>query len=357
MSTQNKIKVGITLGDFNGIGPEIIIKTLRNQDFIKDFIPVIYGSTRVMNFHKKAIRDKYFNYHSIKDASEAKAKKNNIISCWGHEVKINFGEKSQEAGKCAFMALERATSDLAEGKIDVLVTAPICKEAIQEAGFEFPGHTEYLAHLSNEKEALMIMASDYLKVAVLTGHVPLKDVSEHIKKESVSEKIKQFSLSLEKDFGVHKPKIAVLGMNPHAGEQGKIGEEELNEIIPGINDAKKNGLLAFGPYAADGFFGSGGFKDFDGVLAMYHDQGLVGFKTVTFGQGVNYTASLPIVRTSPDHGTGFEIAGKNKANDSSFRNAIYTALDVYKNRIQHKEITSDPLQPQTKEERQKKKVR
>lgn len=357
MDTNNKIKVGITLGDFNGIGPEIIIKALRNQDFTKDFIPVIYGSTRVMNFHKKAINDQYFNYHSIKDASEAKPKKNNIISCWNQEVKVNLGEKSTEAGKCAFMALERATKDLAESKIDVLVTAPICKEAIQEAGFEFPGHTEYLAHLSNQSEVLMIMASDYLKVAVLTGHVPLNKVNEYITKENVAEKIKQFSASLEKDFAVHKPKIAVLGMNPHAGEQGKIGEEELNEIIPGIQEAKSKGLLAFGPYAADGFFGSGSFKDFDGVLAMYHDQGLVGFKTVTFGQGVNYTASLPIVRTSPDHGTGFEIAGKNKANESSFRNAIYTAMDVYKNRALHKEITANPLEVQTKEERQKKKVR
>ena len=225
MSTENKIKVGITIGDFNGIGPEIIIKTLRNQDFTKDFIPIIYGSTRVMNFHKKAIDDKYFNYQSIKDPSEAQPKKNNLISCWGHEVKVTLGEKSTEGGKCAFLALERATKDLAESKIDVLVTAPINKEAIQEAGFEFPGHTEYLAHLSNEKEALMIMASDYLKVAVQTGHVPLKDVPSLLTKESILDKISKFSISLEKDFGVHKPKIAVLGLNPHAGENQLFGND------------------------------------------------------------------------------------------------------------------------------------
>jgi 4-hydroxythreonine-4-phosphate dehydrogenase len=355
MSAEKKIRVGITIGDVNGIGPEIIIKTLRNAEFTKDFIPIIYGSTRVMSFHKKAINDEFFNYHSIKDADDAVASKNNMISCWDFEVKVNLGEKSKEAGKCAFMSLERATKDLAESKIDVLVTAPICKEAIQEAGFEFPGHTEYLAHLSNEPEALMVMTSENLKVAVLTSHIPLKDVVNEVKKDKIIDKIKKFSFSLERDFGIRKPKIAVLGLNPHAGEHGKIGDEEINEINPAIQEVRNQGILAFGPYAADGFFGSGGYREFDGVLAMYHDQGLTAFKATTFGQGVNYTASLPIVRTSPDHGTGFEIAGKDKANESSFRNAIYCAMDVFKARISHKEMTADPLQAQQKEVRHRNK--
>jgi 4-hydroxythreonine-4-phosphate dehydrogenase len=337
------IRVGITLGDINGIGPEIIIKALRDNRIIQDFIPIIYGSTKVFSHYKKALNDDEFIYQSCKSASEAIAKKVNIVNVWSEEVKLDVGLSTEMGGKYAFMALEKATEDLASNKIDVLVTAPICKEGILKAGFKFLGHTEYLAHLSNLEDALMIMVNGDLRVALTTTHVALKDVPKNLSKDLIVSKIKQLEISLKKDFGILRPRIAVFGLNPHAGENGKMGEEEHETIIPAIKEASEENILAFGPYPADSFFGSSNLSNFDAVLAMYHDQGLTAFKALSFDDGVNYTAGLPIVRTSPDHGTAFDIAGKNLASEQSFRSAIYLAIDIYKNRQFIKEINANPL--------------
>jgi len=344
--SQRNLRVGITIGDINGIGPEIIIKALSDNRLFSDFTPIIYGSTKVLNFYKKDLEEASFNYQSAKSIDEVTDLKVNVINVWKEDVAIEPGKLTKIAGDCAFKALEAATNDLASNKLDILVTAPISKEAIQLAGFQFPGHTEYLAHLSGEKEALMFMISEQIKVAVVTGHIPLKDVASTISSDKIYDKIVALNTSLIRDFKIVRPKIAVLGLNPHAGENGKIGTEEKEIILPAINKAKENKLLAFGPYPADGFFGSNQLVAFDAVLAMYHDQGLTVFKTLAFDKGVNYTAGLPIVRTSPDHGTAFDIAGKGIASEESIRQAIFDAIDIYNNRKFYKEITANPLQKQ-----------
>jgi 4-hydroxythreonine-4-phosphate dehydrogenase len=271
------------------------------------------------------------------------------VNCWNEDVQIDPGTKNEIGGKYAFLSLEAATSDLAANKIDVLVTAPIAKETIQKAGFKFPGHTEYLADMSGVKEALMMMVSDNLRVALVTSHVSLKEVAQTITKEKIVEKIYALNNSLRKDFKLVRPRIAVLGLNPHAGEKGVLGNEENDVIGPAIQHAKQEGFLVNGPFPADGFFGSSALSQYDAVLAMYHDQGLAPFKALAFDSGVNFTAGLPIVRTSPDHGTAFDIAGQGKASEQSLRNAIYLALDVYRNREFMKEIEANPLKisPQT----------
>lgn len=340
------IRVGITIGDVNGVGPEVIIKALKDNRILQDCTPVIYGSTRTMSYHKKAIREDEFVYQSCKSADEAVPRKINIVNVWNDEIKFDLGKATEIGGKYAFLSLERATEDLASNKIDVLVTAPISKEAIQKAGFQFPGHTEYLAHLSGMDEALMMMVGPSLRVALVTSHIPLKDIPQTLTRERVLQKIKAMELSLRKDFGVIRPKIAVFGLNPHAGENGKMGTEEAEIIAPAINHAQNEGILAFGPYPADGFFGSSAMKQFDGILAMYHDQGLTAFKAIAFEDGVNYTAGLPVVRTSPDHGTAFDIVGENKASGQSMRSAIYLAMDIYRTRQFVKEIHANPLQEQ-----------
>lgn len=343
---NQKIKVGISIGDINGIGMEVIIKTMLDNRVLQDFIPIVYGSTRVASYHRKALGINDFSFFPIEDATEAKAKKANIINCWDEEVNIQLGEPSETAGEYALKSLEAATSDLASNKIDVLVTGPINKRSIQSDKFKFPGHTEYLANMSNVDEALMLMVAEDLRVGVVTGHIPLMEVPKTLTREKILEKIEMMNNSLMRDFGIRKPKIAVLGLNPHAGERGLLGEEESNIISPAINKAKEKDIMAFGPYPADGLFGSSNFKNFDGILAMYHDQGLAPFKALSFDMGVNYTAGLPIVRTAPDHGTAFEIAGKDKASASSFRNAVYLARDIFLNRREHKELNTNPLQPQ-----------
>ena len=340
-----RVKVGITLGDINGIGPEIIMKAFSDSRILDEVIPVIYGSAKVMSFYKKCLNLE-FNFNSIKKAEEAKPKKLNLINCWQDEVKVEPGVRSKEGGKYALTSLEAAVKDLASNKVDVLVTAPIDKKQIQSDSFNFPGHTEYLASMSNVDEALMLMVCEGFRIGVVTGHIPLKDVPEALTKDKIVHKIEQIEMALKRDFKIVKPKIAVLGLNPHAGEKSMIGEEEEKVIIPAINQVKQSGSLVFGPYPSDGFFGSANYKDFDAVLAMYHDQGLIPFKALSFGRGVNYTAGLPIVRTSPDHGTAFEIAGKNLADEGSFRYALYVARDVFLNRKMHKEITADTLKPQ-----------
>ena len=346
LSSEN-IKVGITLGDINGIGPEIIIKALKDNRILSDITPVIYGSSKVISFYKKTLQIPEFSYQNCRTGAEIQNKKINIVNCWDEEVDVQPGVSNVTGGKYALQSLEAATADLADGKIDVLVTAPFSKDAMKSAGFDFPGHTEYLAKYSNVDEALMILASPFLRVALVTTHIPISDVSKALTKDAVLSKIKVFENSLKRDFNLVRPKIAVFGLNPHAGENGKIGTEEKEQIIPAINEAKSEGILAYGPFAADGFFGSNAKNQFDGVLAMYHDQGLTAFKALSFEDGVNFSAGLPIVRTSPDHGTAFDIAGKNLASEASFRSAIYMAMDIYRNRKFVKQITENPLQIKT----------
>ena len=339
----NPIKVGISIGDINGIGPEIIIKSLADNRILLDCTPIIYGSSKIFSFYKKTLNDIEFNYQSCKNAEDAVSRKINLLNVWQDDIIPQIGQNEENGGKYAFMALEKATQDLASGKIDVLVTAPISKEAMAKSGFKFPGHTEYLAHLSGDADALMIMVSENLRVALVTSHIPLKEVHSVLTKDKIIAKVKLFESSLKKDFGIIRPKIAVFGLNPHAGENGKMGTEEQEFIIPAINHLKNENYMVFGPYPADGFFGSNARNQFDGILAMYHDQGLAAFKALSFEDGVNYTAGLPIVRTSPDHGTAFDIAGKNEASPSSMRSAIYSAIDIFRNRQYYKQITSNPL--------------
>jgi 4-hydroxythreonine-4-phosphate dehydrogenase len=348
---NNLIRVGISLGDINGIGPEVIMKALRDARLLMDCTPIIYGSTKVFAHYKKVFDDQEFNYQSCKTAEEAQNKKINIVNVWQDDVEISEGKPTEQSGNCAFQSLEKATQDLASGKIDVLVTAPISKEAMGKTGFKFPGHTEYLADLSGTDDALMVMVAENLRVALVTTHIALKEVSSTLSKDKILSKIKAFESSLRKDFGIIRPKIAVFGLNPHAGENGKMGSEEQEFITPAINAARGEEILAFGPYPADGFFGSNSRTQFDGILAMYHDQGLTAFKALAFDDGVNFTAGLPIVRTSPDHGTAYDIVGQDKASEQSMRHAIYVALDIYRSRQFVREINVNPLQSSPKDKK------
>ena len=354
---KNLIKVGITIGDLNGIGPEIIVKALHYNRILTDIVPVVYGSNKVISHYKKQLNLQEFNYLSCKSAADINPKKVNIINVWQEEVQVEPGVSNADGGKYALLSLEAATRDLAEGKIDVLVTAPFSKENVAKAGFNFPGHTEYLAEMSGAKEALMVLVSGNLRVALVTTHIPIKEISSKLQKDLIVSKIEAFEQSLKKDFGLIRPRIAVFGLNPHAGENGKIGEEEQQTIIPAIQAAKNKGVLAFGPYPADGFFGSPLRQQFDGVLAMYHDQGLTAFKALCFDDGVNFTAGLPIVRTSPDHGTAFDIAGKMEADEQSLRSAIFLAVDIYRKRKVFKEIHANPLAVSKDEKGQKEQER
>lgn len=346
------IRVGISIGDINGIGPEVIIKALSDSRLLLDCTPVIYGSNKTLAHHKKLLDNTEFVYQSCKSADDARPRKINVVNLWDDEVHFDLGKATETGGKYAYLSLESATQDLASGKIDVLVTAPISKEAMGKSGFKFPGHTEYLASLAGEDEALMVMVSGDLRVALVTSHIALKEVSAALTKDKIYQKIVMFEKSLRKDFGILRPKIAVFGLNPHAGENGKMGSEEQEVILPAINQAKSEHILAFGPYPADGFFGSNARNQFDGVLAMYHDQGLAAFKALAFEDGVNFTAGLPIVRTSPDHGTAYDIVGQNRASELSMLSAIYLAMDVYKNNQFLKEITANPL-PFTPEDKKR----
>lgn len=329
---MSNIKIGITQGDINGISYEVILKTLEDNRISELCTPIVYGSPKVAAYHRKML-NLNVNLNIINKVEEAQEKKPNIINCCNEEIKVEVGTSTPQAGEAAFKALERATKDLKEGKIDVLVTAPINKNNIQSENFSFPGHTEYLENLfGNKGDALMILANDSLRVAVATGHVPISKVSESLTKENILTKIKQFNKSLIEDFGIFKPRIAVLGLNPHAGDKGVIGKEEEEIIAPAVKEALDEGVICFGPLPADGFFGANGQAHYDGILAMYHDQGLIPFKTIAMDNGVNFTAGLSVVRTSPDHGTAYDLAGQNMASENSFRQALYMAIDVYKNR-------------------------
>jgi 4-hydroxythreonine-4-phosphate dehydrogenase len=343
LENEEKVKVGITIGDVNGVGPEVIIKTFSDNRMHQVCTPVIYGSTKAISYHRKTLNNTEFNFTTIKNVSEINPKRINLINCWEEEIKIDLGQASPVAGKYAFTALQSACKDLAEGHIQVLVTAPIDKKTMQQDGFRFPGHTEYLAQQFNSPEYLMMLVSDRLKIATVTGHIPVKQVATELTSEKIISKIKVMNHSLKRDFNIRKPRIAVLGLNPHSGDSGLIGNEESEIIIPAIKTAYDQGILVYGPYPADGFFGSSHFKSFDGILAMYHDQGLVPFKALSFETGVNFTAGLPVVRTSPDHGTAYDIAGKNIASEESFRSAIYLACDIYKNRLTYEEVHANPL--------------
>lgn len=340
---KDNIIVGISVGDINGIGMEVIIKSLNDNRIFENLTVVVYGSNRVASYYKKTLRFNHFKFSIIDNIENLKLNKPNLINVWNEEVKINMGESTETGGKYAFKSLEAATKDLASGKIDVLVTAPINKQNIQSDKFNFSGHTEYLTNYANSDNSLMFMIDDNLRIGVATNHISLKDVSATISKELIVSKIKLMDLSLKKDFKIIKPKIAVLGLNPHAGDSGLLGDEEENVIIPALEKLSEEGIFVYGPYAADGIFGSENYNKFDAILAMYHDQGLVPFKTLSKGNGVNFTAGLPIVRTSPDHGTAFNIAGKGMASEKSFRKAIFTAVDIFKNRVLYKEINSNPL--------------
>ena len=339
---SKKIKVGISIGDINGIGMEVIIKTFSDERMLDICTPIVYGSLKVSSFYRKALEINDFSFNKIKAAKDAIDNKPNLIECWQEDAKIDTGQSTKDGGKYALISLEAATADLASGNIDALVTAPINKDNIQSETFNFPGHTEYLSE-KFDGDSLMLMVGENIKIGVATNHIPISKVANTLTSESIFGKLKILNKTLVQDFCSTNPRIAVLGLNPHAGDNGLIGKEEENIIIPAIDNAKSIGINAFGPYPADGFFGSGNYKKFDAILAMYHDQGLIPFKSLSFGSGTNFTAGLSAIRTSPDHGVAYEIAGQNKAEESSFRQAIYTACDIYKNRIFSEEINKNPL--------------
>ncbi len=345
---HHKIKVGITHGDINGVGYEIILKVLEDERILELCTPVIYGSAKIANAYRKSLDLQSVNFLIIESADEAKDGANNIINVIPEEVHAEPGQSSTTAGIAAFAALEHAVANLRNGDIDVLVTAPINKANIQSETFTFPGHTEYLeaATAENGEKALMILCNDSMRIALQTTHIPVSKVAESISKDDIIAKLQVFNRSLQRDFGINSPRIAVLALNPHAGDEGLLGSEEQEIICPAIAEARNMKILAFGPYAADGFFGAGRFVKFDGVLAMYHDQGLAPFKAMAMDEGINFTAGLPIIRTSPDHGTGYDIAGKGEASPDSMRSAIYAAIDIYRNRRNDREAHRSPLRRQ-----------
>ncbi|NPA68218.1 MAG: 4-hydroxythreonine-4-phosphate dehydrogenase PdxA [Chlorobi bacterium] len=342
-NNENKIKVGITHGDINGIGYEVIIKTLLDKRITDLCIPIVYGSPKLSAYHRKSLNIENFSLNIIKSPQNANPKRPNVINCVPENTRIELGKATKESGAAAFASLEAAVNDLINGNIDVLVTAPINKNTIRSAGFNFPGHTEYLQNKTGADDVLMLMTGEQIKIGTVTGHIPLKNVASAITEDLILRKLRILNNTMLKDFTVRKPKIAVLGLNPHAGDNGVLGEEEKNIIIPALNKARDEGIMAIGPYSADGFFGSRAYLKFDAVLSMYHDQGLAPFKSLEFDNAVNYTAGLPVIRTSPGHGTAFEIAGKGLASPDSFRHALFLALDIFKSRKFYDEITKNPL--------------
>ncbi|MGK0447235.1 MAG: 4-hydroxythreonine-4-phosphate dehydrogenase [Polaribacter sp.] len=341
MEKSDKIIVGISIGDLNGIGIEVILKTFQDKRMLDFCTPVLFGATKVISYHKKALGIET-PVHGITAIAQVNHSKINVLNIWKEEVAIELGKTTKISGEYAAKSLASAVEHLNENKIDVLLTAPINKENIQSDTFNFPGHTEYL-EANLEGKSLMILMTDELRIGLITGHIPIAKVAESITPELIKSKIETMHESLMKDFGINKPKIAVLSLNPHCGDKGVIGKEDDEIIRPTILEIKETGKLVFGPYAADGFFGSETYKQFDGVLATYHDQGLAPFKALSFGKGVNFTAGLSHIRTSPDHGTGYEIAGKNTANSSSFTEALFTAIQVFKTRKEYLELTKSPL--------------
>jgi 4-hydroxythreonine-4-phosphate dehydrogenase len=340
---QEKPVIGVSIGDINGIGPEIIIKTFSDNRVIDICTPVIFASNKIINFYRKAVPESNFNFQSVKELNKLNPKQANVYNCWEDEVSITPGQITDTGGKYAVKSLMFSAQMLKEGKIDALVTAPIHKKNIQGGEFQFTGHTPFLKSYFNAPDVLMLMTAENMRVGLVTEHVPLSEVAKNITRENIQKKLVILNQSLQKDFGIDKPRIALLGLNPHAGDEGLIGKEEEEIIKPLVKDARRNNIFAFGPYSADAFFARGSHQKFDGVLAMYHDQGLIPFKSLAMGEGVNYTAGLNVVRTSPDHGTAFDIAGKNKADESSFRESIFRSIDILRNRREFEENHKNPL--------------
>ncbi|QHI37575.1 4-hydroxythreonine-4-phosphate dehydrogenase [Kordia antarctica] len=344
MKKEEKIKVGISVGDLNGIGTEVILKTFEDSRMLELCTPVIFGSTKILSFQKKQFNIQT-NFHGIPSADKALDGKVNVVNIWKDSMDIEYGKSTEQAGKFAIESFVEATNALKEGTIDILVTAPINKHNVQSEDFKFPGHTDYLGQVL-EGDSLMLMVNDSLRVGLLTDHVAVKDVSAAITPELIQKKVDIIYNTLKQDFGISKPKIAVLGINPHVGDNGVIGVEDDEILKPTLEKIKNSGKLVFGPYAADSFFASSNYKNFDAILAAYHDQGLIPFKTLSFGQGVNFTAGLNRVRTSPDHGTAYEIAGKNQADHNSFKEAVFTGIQIFRTRETYKVIAKNPLKKQ-----------
>jgi 4-hydroxythreonine-4-phosphate dehydrogenase len=340
----HKYRVGISLGDYNGIGPEVIIKTLEDERIYKFCTVVVYGHKGVISFYAKHFKIQNFNIQEVKDTANLSPKLPNIINCWNEQVQVTPGQLTADAGARALLCLNAGIQDLIAKKIDVLVTGPVNKSSISQHQPDFKGQTEHLSAAAGNENSLMLLVDDGLRVGLVTNHVSLKDVAGKIDLNLIVSKLEVLNQTLKQDFLISKPKIAVMGLNPHAGDNSLLGKEEKDLIAPAVNRAKEKGILAVGPFSADGFFGSQHFRKFDAVLAMYHDQGLVPFKTLSFGSGVNYTAGLNVVRTSPDHGTGFDIAGKDLANADSLRNAIFTGIDIIRNRNAYKEMIANPVE-------------
>lgn len=340
---DNKIRIGITQGDINGVGYEVILKTFAEPAMLELCTPIVYGSPKVAAYHRKSL-DLPTNFSIVESAEDAAPDRLSIVNCNDDEVKVEFANPTLEAGHAALAALEKAVEEYKKGLIDVIVTAPINKHTIQSKDFHFPGHTEYIEQTLGEGEkALMILMKNDLRVALVTGHIPVSKIASVLNKELIKEKLRIFHRSLKLDFDIEIPRIAVLSLNPHAGDEGLLGTEEQDIIIPAMKEAGEEDILCFGPFPVDGFMGAGGFSHFDGILAMYHDQGLAPFKALAMDEGVNFTAGLPVVRTSPAHGTAYDIAGKGVASEDSFRQAIYVAIDVYRNRQRDLQARSNPL--------------
>ena len=341
---DNKPIIGFTCGDINGIGPELIIKTLSDNRILEFCTPVVFANNKTLNFYRKSLPENHFNFSIIKDATRINPKQVNVYHCWEEEVAITPGIINETGGKYAALSLTTAAEALKEGKINGLVTAPIHKKNIKSPSFNFTGHTPYLKQLFGAKDVAMMMVGENMRIALLTEHVPVKEIAANISKDAIISKLTVINESLKKDFGITKPKIAVLGLNPHAGDDGLVGKEEMEIIKPAVKEAKQNkDIFCFGPYSADAFFARGQYEKFDAVLALYHDQGLIPFKSLSIGEGVNFTAGLTAVRTSPDHGTAFDIAGKGIADDASFKAALFTCLDIIYNRSEHKQQYKNPL--------------
>lgn len=345
MEEENRPIIGISCGDLNGIGMEVIFKTFADNQMLELCTPILFASSKVASYHRKALNLNDFNYQVINNLDQVQHRKFCLYNCWQEQVDIELGKNSKEVGAFALKSIDAALEAWKEGKIDALVTAPINKNNIETPGKIFTGHTGYIGDVTGG-EPLMILAASDLRVALVTGHIAVSEIATQLTEELIVKRIKQLHKSLVEDFGIRRPKIAVLGLNPHASDGGLMGDEEARVIRPAIQKCFDKGLLTYGPYPSDGYFGAETYKQFDGTLAMYHDQGLIAFKTIAFEQGVNFTAGLPIVRTSPDHGTGLDIAGKDVASEVSFREAIYLAIQIAEKRAEYKELTSNVLQSQ-----------
>ena len=340
---DQRLRIGFTIGDVNGIGPEVLVKALSDNRILKICTPVIYGSNRILSFYKKMLNAEGFNYSVCTQADQASPKTINIINCITEEVIIQPGTDNETGGRNAYISLDAATLDLLDKKIDALVTAPVNKKNMQQQGFHYPGQTEYFNEKAGGQESVMLMMNGHLKVGLVTNHIPVKEIATAVTREKILKKITVLNQTLMQDFAIFRPTIAVLGLNPHAGDNGLLGDEEQRIVIPAIKEAQEKKMIVTGPFSADGFFGSGAWEKFDGVLAMYHDQGLVPYKLLSFGEGINFTAGLPFIRTSPDHGTAYDIAGKNLADPSSMLQAIFQASDIFHNREAYLESISNPL--------------